>query len=791
MRSKKFRLGPQLFREAARPAFFDQVHVIFGGSGAVGGATALQLISLFEEASSKKPLTTEGSPRVVITARTKQELRQFTSILYRIQQRDHAGQPTALEHIGYRTARGVVVELNTLDIDPDIPELSGFSVAGEAARNEAIQKFLALEQLTLDSPLQDKFKLVESAIRERVGRPFTNFLRRYAAERGLPGDRTRFRSVVVAIPLATVASYKLKDLEVACSYLGIASQSSEMEELKTAYLRAIRDDLAHVADELADDVLAAHTTAVGGMYDEELDGTRTIRLGFAHSALDERLRDKQAFAEQLTKLYAERGIKMLITAAAIGIDSILVRKTPPLNSAIRQQLLAVKAHGHEVLSGSELNKIREMRVYAPVNLDLLDEPHQPVSFSHGRPLVLDYVLKSGENGFFTVANADALYRVMRVTSNSELGLLLARTAALGDDPINSWFVDNICYYTESDNSRQVFDLLNQPQLRTNQVSGLQPKALQDLGSAKHQGELHTLGLLILLHRLQTLNLEALPRNVDLKSFDPKTFFETHSQALSIEHVGGWDVAALSSMLVTLVTANTEAALAPLKHYYQTDPNRQEAIHRILREVMWATRAVPSLGTPILYEAERRRRVIAGYYAAPIDEVLTHRDSFAEHFRRNFGQPVGRNRDAYEKFIEFHIANFGFADIRPIAVLTTARSDAEAVAERVEVFRDESSFINALQRLEPYTYFTTSGLLALLVRLKGLARLAHGLDFGLGSANEFRTHFYHDEDGRPLLVPGIVEAFRMVSEGLEKNTGMERLDGHWGYYIAPSARVEEK
>jgi hypothetical protein len=32
----------------------------------------------------------------------------------------------------------------------------------------------------------------------------------------------------------------------------------------------------------------------------------------------------------------------------------------------------------------------------------------------------------------------------------------------------------------------------------------------------------------------------------------------------------------------------------------------------------------------------------------------------------------------------------------------------------------------------------------------------------------------------MLVPGVVEAFHMVAEGLEKVTGVERLDGIWGY-----------
>ena len=77
------------------------------------------------------------------------------------------------------------------------------------------------------------------------------------------------------------------------------------------------------------------------------------------------------------------------------------------------------------------------------------------------------------------------------------------------------------------------------------------------------------------------------------------------------------------------------------------------------------------------------------------------------------------------------------------------------------------------------------MIALLVRLRGLYRLACELDPRLGTANEFRAHIPFDEHDRPLLVPGVVEAFRMVSEGLEKNTGAERLDGRWGYYYTGS------
>src|SRR5947209_17071608 len=116
---------------------------------------------------------------------------------------------------------------------------------------------------------------------------------------------------------------------------------------------------------------------------------------------------------------------------------------------------------------------------------------------------------------------------MRVASVAELAGLLGRVSLFGDDHQAPWFrntvryeadrqvvrsIDEVCYYTESDNSRHVFDFLALDRLRRAQLSGLEPMALQDLGSAKHQAELHTLALLILLHRLQTFKVAGLPKN---------------------------------------------------------------------------------------------------------------------------------------------------------------------------------------------------------------------------------------------------------------------------------------
>ncbi len=812
MRFKKTRLGPLLIRSAEDPGFFRQTHVLFGGTGAVGGATALQMIGALEEAlghPASRSADAHGAaeagemraaPRLVVTGRSHQEVRRFTSLLFSVQQRDHDGaKPSRVPGVGYRTVAGVEIQLLVFGVDPHVPGIEGFARRNEEERRQMLRELLTAQGLPESSPVEDKIDLLQRLVRETVQQPFSQFLERYregaatggeadSTDRSGGADRSGqadqaggagwLSSVVVGIPLASIATYKLNDLEEVAGAMGLAPESPRMGELKTSYLMAIRDDLAAVNRMATHGVLVAHTTAVGGMYDEETEGHRTIRLGFAHSSLGEKLRQKQAFAEELARLYAESGIKMLVTAAAIGVDAVSFHRNPPLNRGISLILSKARAAGSELVPAADLDG--GVKVYEPVEIGLSGE-HEPTAFRHGFDLVAEALLKSGENGFFTVSDTEALYRVMRVTTTGELGLLLARAAIFGDDPAAPSFPDNLCYYTESDYSRQVFDLLDHPRLVANQIAGLSPKALQDLGSAKHQGELHTLGLLILLHRLRTLDLDAIPRHVDLSELDPRAFFEAHSRPLLLERLLGWTLPGMERDLRTLVRAREERDLAPLKHFFQPDPDRQEAAHRVLREVIHAVWAIPSLGTPILWEDEEGRpRVLAGPYVAPLDLAVTHHDSLGRFFETRFREHYDGPAEDYDHFVEFHIANGGFLDLRPRAVLVTAHAETEDLGKKVQVFHSEEAFREALGRIEPYTYFTTSGLIALLTWLQGLAHEAERFDLRLGSANEYRAQYRRDAQGRALLVPGVIEARRMVAQGLEKNTGLERLDGPWGY-----------
>ncbi len=772
---KPLRLGPALARAATAPgALTSQVHVIFGGTGAVGGATVLELISMLEEQVAwlrrfrpeLAPAPGATSGRIFVTGRSAAEIRGFTTLLFQTQQRDHGRVPETLAKRGYRTVGGVQVDLDTFGIDPSIPELAGFASMSTEAQDAAVAAFLAASGMTQDADDAERAKALSEAVHARVGRPFSEFCSHVA--RDCAGARVQ--SVVVGIPMASVATYKLADIESAGERLGVRAGSAEMTELKDSYLEAIVEDLGAVQRNHAREVLIAHTTAVGGMFDIEPDGERTIRLGFAHSAKGELLRGKQDRAITLTKLYAERGIKMLITAAAIGIDAILEKEKLPMSGRMRQLFDKARADGMEIVPADEQGSAR---IWVPKRLALTGETDAPVRFENGEVLRPRYVIRSGENGYFSIPNADALYRVMKVTSSTELGHVLARVGLLGDDPHAPFFEDSICYYDETDNSRQVFDLLADPRLLADQISGLEPKALQDLGSAKHQGELHTLGLMILTHRLATLPVDRVPRDTVLTSSEARAFFEAHTQALTLERAASVDPPRLARDLATLVSAETTEDLYGLLDHPPMEADLA-ALEPLLDAVLRAVHQIPSLGTPLLYADEQgTERVLAGPYLSPLDGLLTHRNSIeqlveAEAKSAPPGTPISQVR-------EFVIANFGFCDLRPGATLVTTRSVESDLAQHVRRFEDANELAAAIAAIEPYAYYTTSGCLGLHLRLAELARLDAGFDLRLGSANGARVSLHRDSSGRALLMPGIVETARMMGRGQEKTTGTERLD----------------
>ena len=785
------RLGPRLVDAARSGERNRDAHMFLGGTGAVGGTAVLQMLSMYEEMFAISPPDPDDVPVLVATGTTADEIQAFTRRLFRFVESRH-GSDQLPERVrkGFLTSSGVFVALERFEVSA-VPGLRAIAQTPQEDRRRVTGEFLESIGTGLAADADAVFEALAKAVSS--ARPFSEFLRRYASEH-LDG-RPRFRSVVMGIPVPSLVAYHQDELGLAVQHVeGFGDE--RLERLKERFVEAIRDDLLEVKGDLADEVLIAHTTGVGGMYDQDPERPSArpeIRTGFSHAAQDTRVGEKVRFAGELTDLYSRAGLKVLITAAAIGIDEVRVRDEIPLHRGVRRLLFDAEA---EVFPGSRESQPAEsrasraagrpvparqiLRVYRPLTVAWDSPEPGPATFERGDPVIPSYAIRSGENGFFSVANADALYRVMRVASASELGLMLATVALLGDDRLRPWFPGNVCYYDETDNSRQVLDFLAQPALRATQMSGLEPMALQDLGSAKHQGELHTLALLILLHRLRTLDVDAVDPYVDLDRFDARAFFVERSRELTFEDVAAWDVASLTAGLATLVSADEPEDLMrltpPRKH--ALFPKRQRALLEVLGEVLRAVWQVTSLGSALVYERDGRTWLRTGYYVAPLDLLVTDAASVDRHLRSRQESAVPGT--SFDDLRDYHVAVGGFVDLRPQAVVCTARSDTEDLAAEIARFDDEDALREHLFTLEPYSFFATSGLVALLYRLRSMWSDVREAMIELGTLHEYRWHMPRDAAGHLVLVPGVVEALRMASEGLEKTTGTERLSGQWGY-----------
>jgi hypothetical protein len=370
---------------------------------------------------------------------------------------------------------------------------------------------------------------------------------------------------------------------------------------------------------------------------------------------------------------------------------------------------------------------------------------------------------------------------------------LAIVGLFGDDPVSPWFENNVCHYTETDNSRQVFDLLNQPPLLRAQMTGLEPLALQDLGSSKHQGELHTLSLLILLHRLHTLDTDAIDPYVDVEHFDPSRFFVEHSQPLMFDDLESWHFDTLSRDMVVIASAENVHELyelIPRRYHSGLFPLRDKALLKVMERVLQAIWMVPSLGSPLIYERGGTTFIRTGYFVAPLNLLMTKQDSISQWLKRNYAEHIeqmcnkGEKGCTFEEFRDYHICAGGFVDLRPAALVCTAKNANLSLQGKVKRCENEEDLRRLLFEIEPYSFFCTSGLTALMFRLRKLHSLLQEAMAELGSLHEFRWQMPRDDNGHIFLVPGAVEAFRMISEGMEKATGTERLDGMWGYERRP-------
>lgn len=800
MGHKKPRLVMRLLHAARTEARYRDTHVFIGGTGAVGGTALFQMLSIYEEMMSIRKPKPDDVPVLMATGASPDEIKFYTKRLYQFIRSQHGDSKKPrpkmkkAEATGYLTHSGIFVALERFKVNP-FPELETIGDVPVAERPMFMRDFIT----SLGKSGTDFDILMESLSETRL---MSEFLKRYRLK--LPKDRqdSPFRSVIIGIPFPSIVAYHLGYLWVAASYLeGVTPD--RVDKLKRVFRDALCADLNEIKTSLAEEVLLAHTTAIGGMYNEEvIDGrpVRTYRLGFSHSAQDDKLVEKQKEAEEFANEFAALNIKVLITAAAIGIDEVRIREPIPLHKDIRQKLRdapeglfrkrpetkptdSKKAKE----AGISVQAKRLISVYHPLEIPLESPPAGPAVFEYGKILYPSYSIRSGENGFFSVSNADALYRVMRVASASELGQVMATVALFGDDPHCPWFPGSVCYYTEGDNSRQVFDLLNQPRLLETQLSGLEPLALQDLGSSKHQGELHTLSLLILLHRLRTFDIEAIDPYVDSTHFDATRFLLEHSRPLTFEDLEDWDDETIAKEMQILAWAETFKDLAELNpsRHAGLFEEKDKAADKVLERVLEAVRMIPSLGSPILFEREGTSFIRTGYYVAPLDLLITETNAIDRHLKNEYDkhcERFGQNEDrcTFEEFRDFHICSGGFVDLRPKAILCTAKNSNMPLKGKVLNCSSQDALREELRKLEPYSIFTTCGLTALLFRLRGLYSQLRQAMVELGTLHEYRWQMPRDTNGHILLVPGGVEAFRMFSEGLEKTTGTERLDGIWGY-----------
>ncbi|HKR11339.1 MAG TPA: hypothetical protein VJT15_04735 [Pyrinomonadaceae bacterium] len=789
--SKKQRLVPKLLHAAQSKARYRDVHAFIGGTGAVGGTALLQMLSMYEEMMSisdqipGSQLTPEDVPILIATGKAPKDIDDITKRLKRFVQSRHEGdkKPREIEPNLHLTHSGILVGFKEFELTV-VDGLDKISATSDEDRPQFVRSFLdGLKRVGND------VESLMNAIQE--ARPMASSLRKYLAE--LPAGRKvdRYRSVIIGIPVPSLIAYHVDYLKDAAPYInGLTDEA--LKDLVSAFREMLRKDLDDIKQNLADIVLIAHTTAIGGMYDEEeqADGKvlRTYRLGFSHSARDDRLIVKQLEAEEFTNLFANIGVKVLITAAAIGIDEVRIRESVPLHPQIAARLKKAPPDLFSAPSAAE-----EIKIYVPKTFSFDEPPAEKLTFEEVETLLPGYSIRSGENGFFSVSNADALYRVMRVASASELGQVMSTVGLFDDDELSPWFPEEVCYYTEGDNSRQVFDLLNQPRLLQTQLSGLEPLALQELGSAKHQGELHTLSLLILLHRLRTLDIEAIDPYVNLDSFDPDTFITEHSRPLTFEDLANWEVDEIAHGMEILASAEVAEDLARLKSSRHSGlfEKKDEAVRLVLERALVAIQMIPSLGSPIIYErngenGKKETMIKTGYFNAPLATLVTRADDVLNKLKTDYETHKNErfmkkeSLCTFEEFRDFHICTGGFVDLRRKAILCTAKNSDMPLTGKIKDDLDEQALRKELSKLAPYSPFTTCGLTALLLRLRGLYNQLRKAMSELGTLHEFRWQMPRDATGHILVVPGAIEAFRMVSEGLEKTTGTERLDGIWGY-----------
>ncbi|MEM1201679.1 MAG: hypothetical protein AAGN66_00470 [Acidobacteriota bacterium] len=727
---------------------------VFGGTGAVGGAAVMELcrLILMSKALSSHHLQAE----IHATGLGDREIEAFVSRL-----RLALEGETSLEEIEplrrYRLDGRIELRFGILRLQ--VP--SDLSEHLEARRRELGP------EACVETILGDYFAEQEC--------PFLRFVQAIDAETEL------LHAVVVAIPLPSVATYTLGSIDTLVRAAGLDHATGQ--RIKKRYLQTFVRGLAVILQRYARRVVMAHTTAVGGMYRVD-GGAPEIRLGFAHSALGKKLVDKKYFADELTQLFIDQGFDVLVTAAAIGIDAVDFRVPLPKDRAVDRRLRKLlEDSDHEALDPADFDDDR-IRLYPSFDVPVArgDAPER-LAFGSGRDLIVDAAIRSGENGLFSVANCVALYNVMKVAIPEELAMVLVRHALFGPERRRDWFQERICYYAETENSYFALRLLDSyPQLVRGHHGAFAIQAFQALGSATHQARLHELGLLMLSLRLRQLRERflSIPEDVLAAAVtDLPTFFWQHTRVPAFEDLDARDVDDLALEMGALCQVETAEDAGRLLGYEAIDqaPTRDRFLQSLADQIVRYRAMVTSLGIPVIYRRDDGEdRLLLGPYAAPLDLAVGREDDLARELER----AAADHGVSYRAMRDWAVANNGFVDLRPHAMVSAAKEPGPALESQVRRFTDEDALVAWLGGLPVGSYFTTAGLLALRYRLEQLGQKVRQRRVELGTRETWKHLFQQDVDGRHWISPGLVETVRMYSEGLGKITGTEALWPRWGY-----------
>lgn len=766
--------------------------IFFGGTGAVGGQAVIEIISSFLYMKDAQISRTNTNPKLVITGINRSQIDQFCGKLFQIFGKQKFEE---IESNGDESTilfdQFIELHFKTLMAVPKF----------HVDLDEALKK--------IDNN-EDKVQyLIKEA--SKTTSPFEAFVKKTKQELGL-GPHDRFRAVFSGIPVPSVATYHFESIDRLLIKHGIAQQDADKNierSIKKEILKGLAEDFGDIKEHHSEEVLMAHTTSVGGMY-QIINGEPIIKLGYAHSSLGDLLKEKQFYANELTIQYSNFNLKSLVTASAIGIDYIYTSSTLPLSSGVsRKYRLAAEKNKLPFDLKVTFDKKGERLLNKIFPFQSLLVSH-PVTDTKGNPMVkteldfgnnkdnipslnVNYALRSGENGLFSLDNAYALYLNMKIASQEELAHVLVSNALLGDDDQKPWFDKHgICYYTQTDNSSLIFALLNnRKEFRKYQTSAFTVKAFQELGSSKHQAELHTHGLFILMHKLKNLSSQNISSMITskYKEQEVKDFVDTNTPNLLLEDVVsyGKDTETLSTAFSSLLSIKSVGEMAKYTGYTgELTGFVKVFFNGLYAAVSQTVRAITSLGNPIIFRNKNGNdEILAGPYFAPLDLVLDTNFILIETIDKLYKE----NKLDREALINWLVCNNGFVDLRPQAILNTAKTFEQGLDDHISVIEDADQFRKQVQQLklknrrntQENIHFNSSGLLAYCGRITGLYEQLEQFDLSLGTFNGWKALFPIDDKFNHILIPGLVEAMRHYSEGLGKITGTEFLYPKYGYF----------